>query len=249
MVLGFDVAFGCLKSGIGSRLEGNGFWKGCAKGSLGGAVMYIGEHIASYNNYPMTGAAGKLVHDLGVSMSDNVMRGEGMFSQYETDLGPANLTFNDSYIPHISFTLKPAVGIAQSLLNDESFDAKLSLYNLTPVFRREYLQDSNVGGVVLGSTIGNVISYLHISPKVDNRVLSHEMNHALYWSKFRFSKDLVQWVPTEKIHPSLEMEKIQHWWNIGQDIAGNIDSLLLSIDSRTYWYLPPELEAYSMENW
>src|SRR3989339_2273809 len=84
MVLGSNVLLGCLKSGIGSYIHDNGFWSGCAKGSLAGAVMFTGEYIAAYNEYPMVGAAGKLVHDLGISVSDNVMRGEPMFSQYET---------------------------------------------------------------------------------------------------------------------------------------------------------------------
>ena len=251
-VLGFDVLFGCLKSGIGSRINDNGFWKGCAKGALGGAVMYAGEHVASYNNYPMFGGAGKLVHDLGVSMSDNVMRGDGMFSKYETELGPVTFTFDEGIMPRLSFTLTPAIAIGHSISNKQSFDAKQSLYNLTPVFKTvlpdERFTLNNRLHATLGSTSANVVSYTPMSEDIDRYVLSHEMNHVLFWSKFRFSKDLLQWVPTEKAHPSLEMEKIQRWWNIGQDIGGNILYLPMNIDIRAYNYTMPELEAHSMGN-
>ncbi len=76
MVYGTNIAFNCLKSGIGSYINDKGFLGGCTQGVLAGVVMSTGELIASYNSYPMVGAAGKLVYDLGVSMGDNVAHGK-----------------------------------------------------------------------------------------------------------------------------------------------------------------------------
>ena len=243
-VLGANVAFGCLKAGIGSSANDKGFLNGCLKGMLGGAVAYAGEELASHNRYPMVGAAGKLTHDLGISVQDNVMMGEGMFSRYQTDIGPVMLTFKDSIVPRGSFTLTPAVGIAKSLLNENKLDARQSLYNLTPVFRfsSDNLRIGSEVIPVLGVTYGNVISY-----SGSGEVLSHEMNHAIGWSELRFCKNIADKVPTEKIHPSLEMEKIQRWWDIGQDVCGVVAYLPTVMLNEGYYYDPAELRAYTMQ--
>ena len=247
MVFGANVAFGCLKSGIGSYINDKGFLNGCGKGALAGLVTSAGEWTAVYNNYPMVGAAAKGIHDLGVSMSDCVMRGEGMFCQYQTELGPATLTFRDSFLPNLSVTMLPTIAIGANLFMGNDFDWKTSLYNLTPVFvmsSEQWMQN----GYVMGYTQSNVITYFpYKSQALRNLVLSHEFNHVLFWSKLRFSQDLLNWIPTEKIHPKLEMEKIGNWWNIGQDLGFNLMYLPQTIDNRTHYYQLPEWEAYSME--
>ncbi len=259
MVLGFNVGMGCVKSGIGSYMNDQGFFEGCLKGAFAGLVMGLGENIAVYNYIPMIGGFGKLIHDLGVSMSDNVMRGESIMSQYQTEFGPVTLTFRGSIIPRPSFTLTPMVGVIGNFAEGQEFDFEKSLYNLTPVFRSNSLvmvTDANGNsGSVMGYALGNVISY---TPGVhkgltgdqllafDRNVLSHEFNHVLFWSKFRFSGDLLNWVPTEKVAGAPEMEEIIKSWNIGQDLALQIFAPL-SLDMSTYYYNPMEIEAYSME--
>ncbi len=247
MVLGANLVFNCLKAGIGSYVNDKGFFVGCAKGTLAGAVSYLGEWTATYNEYPMVGAAGKLINDLGVSMSDNVMRGEGMFSQYQTELGPLTITFRDSVVPHPSFTLTPAVGIVASLAGGQKFDARQSLYNLTPIFTMPLLRnDLGVNTYTGGYTTGNVISYTPVEGAT-RMILSHEFNHALFWSRMRFCGDMINWVPTEKLPLLPEMEKIQGLWNIGQDICDNVLFSPMYFDKRAYYYEMPEVEAYIMQ--
>src|SRR3989338_3363017 len=114
LVFGSNVLFGCLKSGIGSYNNDKGFWEGCGKGAFAGTLMFIGEYLSTFSpnlnqdkkgytgnihGSPAMSIGGKFIHDLGVSMSDNVMRGEKVLSQYQTELGPVTFTFRDSLLP------------------------------------------------------------------------------------------------------------------------------------------------------
>ena len=235
-VLGADVVFVCLMSGIGSRINDNGFWNGCAKGSLAGMVTFAGEYIASYNNYPMFGAAGKLVHDAGISAQDNVMRGEPALSQYQTDIGPVTMTFRGSIVPTDYYiTALPIGAIAGNLIKGQELDLKNSLYNLTPVFK---MRNMMMNGTVDGYTIGNVISY-YPDRFSGSSVLSHEFNHALFWSKMKFCGDL--------LHPVPYMKDIEKLWNVGQDLCYGMINLPMAIDNKAYPFQPHELEAFSME--
>src|SRR3989339_895853 len=193
MVLGANMVAGCLKSGIGYAVNHKSFLEGCAKGSLAGAIAFAGEYTATYNEHPGAGAVGKLVHDLGISMSDNAMHGEGMLSQYQTDIGPVTLTFSGGIVPRASFTIVPAVGMVMNFAKGRSFDLGDSLSNLTPVFKMDPVFMNGVdasNGVALGYTKGNVVSYADWEG-VGNLTLSHELNHSLFWSKLRFTNDLV----------------------------------------------------------
>ena len=252
MVLAANLAIGCLKSGIGAFMHDQGFSEGCGKGTLAGIVAYAGELTATYSKKRFAGASGKLVYDLGISMQDNVMRGESMLSQYQTDLGPVTLTFKQSPLPKISFTLTPAVGIAVNLLQKNKFDAKQSIYNLTPVFKiKNQIVESETSTskgasqvMWMGYTIGNVVAYsdyngLYSDYDLKWLSLSHETNHALFFSKMRFCGDILSQTET--------LEKLHKWWNLGQDIGYyTIGVKLLSDDE---YYLPNELEAYSMQRY
>ncbi len=239
-VLGANMVFNCLKSGVGSYFNDKGFLGGCAKGAFAGSISYAGAYIATFNDVPMLGATGKLVNDLGISISDNVMRGENMLSQYQTELGPVTLTFRDSIIPSPSFTLTPAVAIVKDLAGGQVFDARNSLYNLTPVF---YMPLERNGwysgkGMVAGYSNGNVISYTPID-YVGNLTLSHEFNHSLFWSKMRFCGDFMP-------GPLATDGAVGKWWNIGQDLCFQALAAPSNFQA-TYYYGPLELEAHIMQ--
>ncbi|MFH0752529.1 MAG: hypothetical protein V1914_02920, partial [archaeon] len=257
-VLGLNVGLSCIKSGVGSYMNDKGFFEGCTKGAFAGLITYLGEYIAIYNNIPMIGGFGKLVHDLGVSMSDNVMRGESILSQYQTEFGPVTLTFRDSIIPRPSFTITPMVAMIGNFIKGQEFDFEKSLYNLTPVFKNnslDIIEFNGEQGIVEGYTTGNVISYTPGSIKgytsdkalaFDRLVISHEFNHTLFWSKLRFSGDLLHWVPTEKVLGVPKMEEIMKSWNMGQELAYCMFASF-GLSMSTYYYNPMELEAYSMQ--
>lgn len=190
LILGGNIMLGCIKSGIAAAYRNENILQNCAKGSIGGLITHIGEEIASHNKYLFVGAAGKLIHDAGTSMSDNIMRGEELFSQYQTDFGPLNFTFRSNAPPKITYTLTPLYGIAFNLYLGNKLDLKQSLYNLNLIFIDEKFSDINSTKTieVKGYTTGNIIGYkTEIDPQTRNKVLSHEQNHALFWSKLRFT--------------------------------------------------------------
>lgn len=237
-----NVALTCLKSGIGSYMNDRGFWNGCAKGSLAGIVMSAGEYTATFaadkNSHPISGGLGKLTHDMGVSISDNVMRGESMLSQYQTELGPLTLTFKDSITPNLSLTLMPLSAIGSNIILGHKFDIKKSLYYLTPVFK---MKGTVSAGKMFadGYSIGNVITYKSNRFHKGNNTISHELNHVLFYSKLRFCGDL--------LHPIPNMEKIEKAWNIGQEACYGLVNLPMVINNKAYYYQPHEIEANMME--
>jgi len=237
-----NIVLSCLKSGIGSYMNDKGFLNGCAKGSLAGIVMSAGEYTATFaadkKAHPITGGLGKLTHDLGVSISDNVMRGENMLSQYQTELGPLTLTFRDSITPKLSITIIPISAIGSNIIVGNKFDLKKSLYYLTPVFK---MKDTiTIGGMATdGYSIGNVITYKSNKFNKGNDTISHELNHTLFWSKLRFCGDL--------LHPAPHMAEVEKAWNIGQEACYGLINLPMVINNKTYYYQPHEIEARMME--
>ena len=89
-----------------------------------------------------------------------------------------------------------------------------------------------------GYTQGNVINYASNKKNI-NLIISHEVNHALFWSKLRFSQDLINWIPY--------MNEVGNWWNIGQDLSCNLLYLPTVIDDNNYYNQPSEIDAYFME--
>ncbi len=233
-VLGANVLLGCLKGGVGAISRERGFFRGCAEGIAGGAVAFAGEKIASYTNYSCAGGAGKLLHDLGNSMSDNIMRGESQLSQFQTDLGPLNLTFRHSLVPKVTFTLTPLYGIYWALSQGNHFDIQNSVYNLTPIFKKDRPEriSPNHPSVSFGETVGNIIEY-----QPHRGTVSHEMNHALLWRKLHFTADI--------FHPFSNIP-ILKWWDVGQDLANLSFSMPYYLSDNWYAYDPVELEAYTM---
>ncbi len=243
-VLGFNITVSCLKGGITALLRQESFWKNCSKASIGGIITFTGEEIATHNKYPFVGLAGKLIHDTGISISDNIMRGEEYFSQYQTDFGPINFTFRGSYTPTITYTLTPLYAITRNIIQHHSFDLKNSLYNLTPIFQTndapKMLQTSP--GETMASTIGNVTQYNPTITTEDTPLyLSHENNHALFWSKLRF---------TNNIGNKLEfLGEIGKHWDYQQDLSKaifNLPGIFMNDTNRAILSIP-ELEAYSMQ--
>lgn len=240
IVVSCNAVIGCIKSGIGAVVNNGNFIDGCAGGVLGSFIASAGEEIASFNRYPMLGMAGKLVNDLGVSVQDNAMRNEELFSSYTTDFGPFVFTWTDKWYPEFSFTLCPLAGIISGIASGAMIDWKQTAYNFTPVlkFRSERYDTRSFNGVAFS----NVIWYYE--PKKENlfhdyliqSTLSHEMNHVLFYSRLRFTKDLIHYTYIPYI------DDIQDWVNVGQDITFGVYNLFQLSDS-TYYYIPTEIEA------
>jgi hypothetical protein len=246
-VLGFDVLFNGLKSGFGAMDNGDDFWPAFGKGALSGLVVYTGKEIASHNGeVPFTGAIGKLTHDFGVSMSDNVMRGEDIFSRFRTDFGPIEFDFNKGGVD-LYFHPFSAGAIISGIVKGHDFDIKQTLFNLTPVFSYKGLIVIS-GAYYCGITQQNVITY---SKGCDKGVLSHEMNHVLFFSEFRFLDDLMgkKSKAIEQIPIIRPLAPVFDYIKFGPSLAQGLMETPRSIDQDAYWYLPHELEAYTMERY
>lgn len=245
IILGFDMVFNGLKSGFGSLYHGNGFWEGFGKGLFAGAVVYSGKELASYTGeVPFSGAGGKLIHDLGVSMSDNVMRGENMFSHYRTDLGFVEFDFDlEEGGVELSFLPLSAGGMIYFVARGDKFEFEKSLFNLTPVFSYE----DGVNDYV-GVACSNVFSYNRDFHSVAG-VLSHEMNHVLFFSEFRFIDDILPKKSVVSGVPVLSLfaEYFDHI-KVGGLVAAGVFNIPKLIDPEAgYWYSPHEIQAYTME--
>lgn len=259
LVFGMNILFNCAKAGVISRMNKQNLLDGCIKGAMGGAIMSTGEYIATFagtptgeiettkKGNPLLGAVGKLTNDLGVSIVDNVMRGEGMLSQYQTELGPLTLTFKDSIIPHPSFTLTPVVGMISNVVKGHEFDQKLSLAYLTPVFRMNLVKGDlgvDTGEMQVyyaGYSIGNVINYTPdtVGRGYQNLTLTHELNHTLFWSRMKSCDRLLYPLPYAK--------QIENWWNAGHDLCQLLEAGPATVNKKLYYYTPSEIEAYIMQ--
>ncbi|MFH1066024.1 MAG: hypothetical protein V1734_05960 [Nanoarchaeota archaeon] len=244
------VIDGPLKCGLGAWINGTDFEECIGPALFGGLVDYMGMEIARYNDTPFVGAAGKLIHDLGVSMSDNAALGIPMFDRFQTDFGPVlfsieHMTTDPTF--NVYFQIMPAVGMIANFAEGNRFEVLESLYNLTPVFSFENVSSEHFGTRYVGYTMGNVMAYGRgenvegYSPRV---VRSHEFNHTLAYGNFRFINDLLPSYPMEKLHLSF-----------GPDLA----TLVLALPSNIcFWaegdcyglYMsnPLEFFAYSMQN-
>jgi len=237
-VFGVNLTTSCLKGGIGAKLRNEKFWKGCLESLPGGLITSLGEHIVSYNKIHGLGAVGKLTHDLGISMTDNIMRGENYFSQFQTDFGPLNFTFRGSYLPKIKFSITPIVGIATAISEGATFDPKNTLYNFTIIFDNERS--------INASTIGNIIQNSSRNYKDDEKynkiALTHEMNHALGWRGLRFTENFGDLIPYTKT--------IGEYYDFGPDVVRSL-MFLPRLNQDTQWdYLSPtELRAFAQQRY
>jgi hypothetical protein len=250
-VLGFDVLFNGLKSGIGAKYKGDDFWPAFGKGALSGIIVYGGKEIASYNGtVPFAGAMGKIFHDLGVSMSDNIMRGEDLLSRYRTDFGPVEFDFNksglDLYVhPHSAYSL------IKSIVKGHRFEIKDTLYNLTPIFSyKEHILRNQ--GSICGCARQNIIEYskkgaCFILGK--KQIISHEMNHVLFFSEYRFLDDLMGKKSDVIKHIPIirSLAPVFDYLKFGPELAMRLFYAQELINQNTYWYTIPEMEAYTMQ--
>lgn len=241
---------GPIKCGLGAWINDTDFTECIGPALFGGLVDYMGMEIARYNDTPFVGAAGKLVHDLGVSMSDNAALGIPALDRFQTDFGPVlfsieHMTTNPEF--NVYFQIMPAVGIITNFAEGKRFEPLESLYNLTPVFSFDNVTSEHFGTRYAGYTMGNVMAYgrgENVEGYNSGVVRSHEFNHTLTYGNFRFINDLL---------PSYPMEKL--YLSFGPDMS----TLVLALPSNIcFWaegdcyglYMsnPLEFFAYSMQN-
>lgn len=258
-VAGFDVLFNGLKCGIGASSRGDDFWPAFGKCAILGLGVFGGKEIASWNGYvPFSGGMGKLTHDLFVSMSDNITFGRGMAERFVTDFGPFEFHFDSRKGFDLYFHPYSAHAIVRNIQNGYKFDLKESLYNLTPVFLIEQSITTARNTKIHGITQQNVITYSKENEKISK---SHEFNHVLFLSEFRFIDELMpnkgklvtgtlSSLPEPlsglfRNNPGLEYA-IDHI-RLGPWLAERLMIVLPSLDYRIYHYTPWELEAFTME--
>jgi hypothetical protein len=198
---------------------------------------------------PFAGGMGKIFHDLGVSMSDNIMRGEDLLSRYRTDFGPVEFDFDLSK-GGVDFYFHPfsAGALIYFISKGDKFDIKNTLYNLTPVFHFSEHRSSYSCESVGGTALHNVFTYKKTSPGSAN-IISHEMNHVLFNSEFRFlddlmgkKSDIIKKIPL--LNPFAKSFDYMKFWTLFGNGFFRLPEL---INHKAYWWVVPELEAYTMQ--
>lgn len=244
------VIDGPIKCGLGALILDTDFGECIGPAILGGLVDFTGMAIARYD-YPFMGAAGKLTHDFGVSISNNAMIGIPMFDRFQTDFGPVLFSIEHMTTdPELNVYVQPG-GIAGILANfalGNRFEVLETLYNLTPTFTFPGREENIFGSPVRGFTLGDVIAYGRgedtLGLYLPSQTRAHEFNHALVYQNIgRMIDDL--------LYPEVLREA---GFSLGPDITAIVlngaPSLMYGIDNSTtgiYKYFPLEFSAYSME--
>lgn len=244
------VLDGPIKCGLGTWINGTDFGECIGPALLGGVIDYAALEIGRYNEYPMVGAAAHLAHDFGVSISDNAAAGIPVLDRFQTDFGPflfsaEHLTTDPVF--NMYFQIMPAVGIITNLAEGNRFEFLETVSNLTPVFSFENVTAEHFGSRYAGFTMGNVMAYGRgenvegYNPAV---VRSHEFDHTLIYSNFRFINDLLPAYPMEQLHlsfgPDLSAMVLAMPANICMWAKGDCYGLYMSN--------PLEFFAFSMQN-
>ena len=255
IVLAFDVVFNGLKSGIGASYNGNDFWPAFAKGALSGIVVHAGKELASWNGpIPFAGATGGYLHDLGVSMSDNVMKGLPMLSHYRTEIGFMEIDFSKS---EINAYILPGhlYSIIKNISDGGNIDIKHSLQYMSPIFytnntigARAKPKGYRFNAVALSGTViydEEIISL--------DSTLSHEFQHILFQRSLRFCDYIIE----ESIGKNSNIienipiiNPISKWFNhihYGTLVGDTLLLLPSLIDPALYYWTPTEIHSYTMQ--
>ncbi len=244
------VLDGPVKCGLGAWINSTNFGECIGPALLGGVIDYAAMEIGRHNEYPMVGAAAHLAHDFGVSISDNAAAGIPVLDRFQTDFGPflfsaEHLTTDPTF--NLYFQIMPAAGIITNFAEGNRLEFLESISNLTPVFSFDNVTKEHFGTRYAGYTIGNVMAYgrgENVEGYDYNIVKSHEFNHILVYSDFRFVNDLLPAYPMEQLHLSF-----------GPDISTMLFALPSNICLFTegdcyglYMSNPLEFFAYTMQN-
>jgi len=231
--------FGCLKTGIGAAFNEGNFVRGCAYGVVGSLPQTAGNYfVSNATQYKGFGAIGKISNDIGISIQDNILRGNAPFSSFTTDISFVSVTIGKDW--GFKYNATPIVGLAVfSLKKNISLNWRESLYNLTPVYNSI---NSFIYGNYLysGLTLGNTVSY-SLNTNRQGDILGHELIHTLQWSRMRSAFYLGGGIPF--------ISDIQNkgYWNLSRDIISNSLYGISGINRDFYYNNPLELEAYAWE--
>lgn len=244
------VLDGPIKCGLGALVNDTDFGECIGPALLGGLIDYAALEIGRYNEYPMVGAAAHLAHDFGVSISDNAAAGLPVLDRFQTDFGPflfsaEHLTTNPSF--NLYFQIVPAVGMITNFAEGNRFEFLDTISNLTPVFSFENVTRDHMGSRVAGYSMGNVMTYGR-GENVEGYdivvVRSHEFDHALIYTDFRFINDLLPAYPMQQLHLGFGTDI--GWLLMASPPA--ICRIFTEDCYGTYMATPLEFFAYSMQN-
>jgi hypothetical protein len=219
-----NITGGCVISGIGALLNDNSFFKSCANGVLGGAIIYGGMKLtAEIHEFP---AAGKIVQSAGVSVWENQIEGRRAFEEYRLFVGPFDLRYNFAQ-GNFGARLLPTttVKIIIAFARGEEFQVKQSLLSLTPIFHTYRSRDDGGwwGGLsgfgVVHINMARHLSYrIGLTPRYYEENLSHELLHTYQYRRWGvtgslFNKGtevLFNWKPEESLRISF-WQDFSHW--------------------------------------
>jgi len=177
----------------------------CAKGSIGGTLIYAGEKAASYSTTPGIGWAAHGLVAIGSSVRENVAQDYDLFERVAYDLAFMRLSIGSERSNHGSIfqayaLLGPFAGIWANLAQGNSLNWQASLYNGNLIFEateEQYFRPNDNDEQSYG--IANVITIrreghkyrdgkraddYHADQEDLARSLEHEQIHAVMYREF-----------------------------------------------------------------
>ncbi len=229
-VMGINVGLGAAMGCIGSEITGDGCLEGIAKGASGGLITFMGMELGSYNReIPFSGAAGRLINDLGASMVANAIFSRGAFERYETTIGPVLFSFDSNAGFNAALMPISLAGVSYYIFSGNSFDPLASIEDFNLVFYSE--KEILIPMATLeytGFTWVNIPAYTRAS----RSSRSHENLHTYQLSRLRWIDELVP-----------QIEGLRYGAELANTAIVSYPSLF---GTQSYYYHPYELEAYSM---
>lgn len=191
--LGYNIALNGLIGGIGCLVNKPGkhkwprtFLKGCLLGGGGGVVAYGGKRFygAITGKTPMAFAwAGKITHALGCSMTENVAKGDKVFSHVYLDFGPARIDVVTAQPHKTKVRLLPFATRSAVVLLSNGYD--LSLKKSLAYGALYFEHDGFVGSANYhGYAIANSIAINELNQFDKKLTIAHELVHTLQYREY-----------------------------------------------------------------
>ena len=111
-------------TGMSSKLNKHGFWRGFKAGLIGGGIESLSREY--FVRHPDAFWKTKLMHSVGVSIKVNAVGNRGMFSDYQIPIGPAYLEVGKNGV-HLIPSFSTSVSALFAIARGDDFSLRESL--------------------------------------------------------------------------------------------------------------------------
>ena len=192
-LLGYNIAFGAVTSGIGAVINKpkHTSWKkyfirGAWQGSIGGLLNYSGKktlHLIQQHKEPGFAWPARILHHAGTSIMENAALNEPFLQNWNMDIGPVRIDFSTKRKP-VRVRLQPSSIYATIKgMQYGRFDWGLSLQTGTLAFYSKDISSFNGYGYE-GASFQRAFVYSDFFEDREHSVIAHEMVHIFQYSDY-----------------------------------------------------------------